>query len=242
MPIPTGDRPFDRLAAELVAAQLEAAPVLGSFLGLTAYDGALTDMSAGAIAARERADDAWKERFAALPDADLTADEQVDRDLVVMVLTGRQVMRDWQGWRRNPDDYAGPALNGLHILLLHGLRRPEPLARAIVSRLEGIPDLLAAGRANLDAELAAPELVRRAQGMARAGAPSVRSLHTQVEERYAGQVAEAAEPAAAAFEEWAAFLDGLAEKATGGWAIGEERYDGLLRHAEGLDYGARELR
>src|SRR4051794_3881126 len=101
MPIPVGDRPFDALAAELVAAELEASPIMGSFLGLTAYDGALPDMTASAVAAREKASDAWRERFAAVPDADLTADEQVDRDLVVMVLTGRQVMNDWQGWRRN---------------------------------------------------------------------------------------------------------------------------------------------
>jgi uncharacterized protein (DUF885 family) len=242
MPIPTGDRPFDTLAAELVAAELAAAPVLGSFLGLTAHDGALPDLSAGAIAAREKETDAWQERFAALPDDELTPDERVDRDLVTMVLTGRQVMRDWAGWRRNPDDYAGAALNGLHILLLHGLRAPGPLAAAITSRLAGIPDLLAAGRANLEAELAAPELVRRAQGMARAGAPYVRSLHTQVDPAHAKAVEAAAEPAAAAFEEWAAFLDALAERASGGWAIGEARYDGLLRHAEGLGYGARELR
>jgi uncharacterized protein (DUF885 family) len=242
MPIPTGDRPFDRLAAELMAAELEAQPVLGSFLGLTAYDGALPDLSAAGVAARERATDAWRERFEALTDEDLTADERIDRDLVVMILTGRQVMRDWQGWRRSPDDYAGPALNGLHILLVHGLRGDAELAAALTSRLAAIPDVLAAGRANLQADLAAPELVRRALGMARAGSSYVRSLGGQVAPAHRADLEKAAEPAAEAFEEFARFLDDLAERATGEWAIGETRYDGLLRHAEGLDYGARVLR
>ena len=82
MPIPTGDRPFDRLAADLVADQLAAHPTLGSTLGLTEYDAMLPDMSADAIAAQERSEDAWLERFRALPDDDLDADERIDRDQI----------------------------------------------------------------------------------------------------------------------------------------------------------------
>lgn len=55
------------------------------------------------MAARERATDAWRERFAALPDEGPATDERIDRDLVVMTLTARQVRRAWQGRRRNPD-------------------------------------------------------------------------------------------------------------------------------------------
>src|SRR3712207_8398032 len=40
------------------------------------------------------------------------------------------------------------------------------------------------------------------------------------------------EVAAAAFERFGAHLEELAQRATGEWAIGEERYDALLRHAE----------
>jgi len=47
MPIPTGDRPFDRLVAELVADQCTANPILGSVLGLTEYDESLPDLSPG---------------------------------------------------------------------------------------------------------------------------------------------------------------------------------------------------
>ena len=59
MPIPVGDRPFDRLAAELVADQCTASPTLGSVLGLTEYDEALPDLSADGIAATQRVEDAW---------------------------------------------------------------------------------------------------------------------------------------------------------------------------------------
>jgi len=242
MPIPTGDRPFDRLAAELIAEQAAGQPVLGSSLGLTDYDDRLPDMSADAIAAREQSEQRWRERLAALPDADLTHDERIDRDLVVMVLTGRDVMRDWYDWRRNPDAYAGPVLNGLYLLLLHRLRPEAELAQAAAARLRAAPELLAQGRANLDAELASPELVGRGVGMARAGAAYARGLPGQFDQRYRAELAEPAEQAGAAFDGFAAFLEDLAARAHGEWSIGEQRYDGLLRHAEGLSFGARELR
>jgi uncharacterized protein (DUF885 family) len=242
MPIPTGDRPFDRLAADLIADQLADQPVLGTYLGVTGYDDRLPDRSADAIAARDRREDAWLERFAALPDADLTHEERIDRDLVTMTLTGRRLMRDWYGWRRNPDAYAGPALNGLHLLLM---RRPAPepeLARSMAARLQATPALLAQGEANLDAELASPDLVRRAIGMARAGAAYARSVPGEFAEQHRAGLAEPAEAAGSAFDRFTAFLEELAARAHGDWAIGERRYDGLLRHAEGLSYGARELR
>src|SRR5688500_8733849 len=150
MPIPTSDRPFDRLASELVADQLAAEPTLGSTLGLTEYDELLPDLSAEAIAARERSEDAWLERFRALPDADLDADEQIDRDLVVMVLQGRAAKRDWADWRRSPDHYAGTALSSVFGLLMYRLR-PEPeMADEVADRMAAQPELPAQGIAHLD--------------------------------------------------------------------------------------------
>jgi uncharacterized protein (DUF885 family) len=241
MPIPTGTRPFDRLAAELLEDQLAAEPNLGTFLGTADYDDRVADKSAAAIAERQRREDVWLQRFETLDD-ELNLDERIDRALVMMVLRGRQVTRDWEGWRRSPDDYAGSALTGLQLLLLNRDADDPGLPAALAARLRGTPELLAQGRANLEAELAAPELVERGVGMARAGAGYARSIAGLVPEDQRATVAEAGESAGAAFENFAEFLGGLAEKATGGWAIGESRYDGLLRYAEGLSYGAREMR
>jgi hypothetical protein len=54
MPIPTGTRPFDRLAAELLEDQLAAEPNLGTFSGITDHDHRVTDKSAVAIVERQR--------------------------------------------------------------------------------------------------------------------------------------------------------------------------------------------
>ncbi|MGN6333679.1 MAG: DUF885 domain-containing protein [Motilibacteraceae bacterium] len=241
--LPAPSTPFDRLAAELAADELAAQPVHASALGLTEHDHRLPDLSADAIAQRQRTEDRWFTRFTALPDEELAADERIDRDLVLMVLRGRQVMRDWADWRRSADAYAGTALQGVFVLLLNRLRPEAELAAAVAARLRATPALLEQGAANLDPELASPELLRRALGQVAAGAAYARSLSGQFgEDAGRREVAEAGEVAAQAFERFGAVVEDLAGRARGAWAIGEERYDGLLRLAEGLPYGTRELR
>jgi uncharacterized protein (DUF885 family) len=242
--MPTTDTasPFAALASELVADQLTANPVLGSSLGLVEHDEALPDMSAGAVAARERAEDAWTRRLAELADADLSDDDRIDRDLALMVLRGRSAMRDWADWRRSPDHYAGVALGGVFGLLMNRLR-PEPdLARAVAARLRATHDLLDQGIANLDPALAHPALLRRALGQISAGVGYARSVAGEFSDEARPEVAEAGELAAQAFERFGAHVESLVDKATGDYAIGEARYDALLRQAEGLSYGTRELR
>ena len=245
MPIRYQDRPFDALAEQLVNDQLEAEPVLGTNLGLTEYDGLLPDRSAEAIHARERAEDAWLDRFAGLDDAELSTEERVDRDLVVMVLRGRAVRRDWLDWRRSPDWYASAVLQGAHLLLLYRLHPDAELAQALTARLQAAPRLLAQGLDNLDPDLVAPELLPRAIAMVRAGAGYLRGIGAELPDladpdRTALDAASA--QAAIALTEFAERLDAMTGLARGDWALGEQRYDGLLRYAEGLGYGTRELR
>lgn len=243
MPIPTSDRPFDVLAAELADEQFRASPTLASGLGLTEFDHDLPDMSAAAIAARERREDEWTRRLRELGDDELNDAEAIDRDLVLMVLRGRAVLREWADWRRSPDHYAGAALSGVFGLLTHRLRPPAELASAVASRLDATPGLLQEGIDNLDPELAHPAILRRGLGMVRAGIAYARSVAAEFEEGEGrAAVAAAGEVAARAYEEFARHVESLAGRAHGEWAIGEGRYDALLRDAEGLGYGTRELR
>jgi uncharacterized protein (DUF885 family) len=243
MPIPTGERPFDVLAAELVADQCAANPLLGTVLGLTEYDESLPDLSAAAVEARELDEDAWADRLRALDDGDLNEDERIDRDLALMVLAGRARMRDWADWRRSPDHYAGTALSSVFILLTHRLRAEADLAQAVAARLRATPALLEQGADNLDPALAHPALLTRALGQIGAGAAYARSVADEFgDESAAASVRAAGELAAAAYERFGEHVQSLVEKATGDWAVGEARYDALLTEAEGLGYGTRALR
>jgi uncharacterized protein (DUF885 family) len=243
MPMPDGDPQFDRLVADLVDDQLRANPVLASGLGVTEHDGELPDLSADGIAARERAEDDWARRLREVEAVRLSDEQRVDRDLALMVLRGRELQRDWADWRRTPDAYAGSALSGVFGLLQNRLRPEGELAEAVAARLRGTPALLEACRENLDKTLASPVLLRRSLGQIGAGVAYSRSVSAEFggDRTAEALVADAGEVAATAFEELGAYVEAMVDGATGDWAIGEERYSALLREAEGLPYGAREL-
>ena len=238
--------PLDQLVSEFMAREFAMSPTLATAVGADGYDALLPDLSESAILANERADDEWTERFSAsaLPDAELSHDERIDRDLVLSTLRGRAVMRDWAVWRRNPDTYLNPGLGGVFYLFLHRTRPEAEIAVDAAARLRGVPALLAAGRANLSAELASPIFVTRALGQARAGVVYAREL---VPAEVSGDASrrlllDAGEVAAAAYEQFASWLESFALQAGGSYAIGEERYSALLMEKEGLLYGARALR
>ncbi len=232
------------LIEELLEDEFEANPLLASGLGLTGYDDRLPDLSASAWQRRAVREDHWLGRLREVSEGSLTdPEDRADRDLAVATLRGRQIMRDWSDWRRNPDHYTAPGLSGVFGLFLHRLRPDADLCASAVARLEATPDLLAQGRANLDPELASPLLVRRALGQARSAVTYTGeqvALHVD-DAGLRTRLDRAGAVAAAAYAEFVPFLEGLEQSARGGWAIGEARYDALLREREGLAYGARGL-
>jgi uncharacterized protein (DUF885 family) len=235
---------FQELVDQFLTEEFEASPVLASGLGLTEYDDRLDDLSADAFRRRDADATRWRERFEAVPDADLDAQTGIDRDLALSVLRGREILADWQNWRRDPQTYSGPILQGVFGLFLHRLR-PEPeLALAAAARLAEAPRAVEQGIANISGELAHPLIVSRGAGSARGGARYLRELlPAEVApgpER--DRLVEAGGRAADALERWVTFLDDLAVRATGTWQLGEERYSRLLREREALPYDALSLR
>lgn len=235
--------PFSALVRDFLAEQYREHPVRASGMGLTEFDDQLDDLSAEAYTRRADTSRAWRERFAALDAAELTFDEAIDRDLAVASLTEQGVYDEWEVWRRQPDYYLNPGMRGVFTLFLHGLRPEGELVAAAAARLRQVPDNLAAGRANLRPELVPEVLLNRAINQARAGATYTRHLlPAQIGEAHRETMAAAGAEAGDAFEAYAAFLEEMRPAATGDWAFGEERYDTVLREAELLGFGARELR
>jgi uncharacterized protein (DUF885 family) len=217
-------------------------PAHAQLLGAEGFDGQLGDHSAEAMLRRDRQAADWLARFDALaPAADL--DEEIDRRLAVAQLRGQQLLADWPIWRRDPAAYLSLTFFSLLIPYVHRLHPEEYLVEDTLAKLAQLPDVLAACRDNLDAELAAPLLVGRGLGQCRTGRAFVTSsLPAMVgDERLAARIREAAEPAAAAFDETAGFLEEFQDKARGDWRMGERLYSALLIERERLGYGAAEL-
>jgi uncharacterized protein (DUF885 family) len=235
---------FESLIDEFLHEEYEESPVNASGLGLTEYDERLDDLSAAAFARRESRATEWRGRFRAVPDAELSADERIDRDLAAAILTGRTIMADWIPWRRDPVVYSGPVTSGLFGLFLHRLRPERELVDAAIARLGEAPRALEQGRANLDPTLAHPLILARGRDAARGAARYVRDLLPGEADTEQDRVrlADAGAKAARALDAWAGYLDEMARRATGSWQLGEDRYTRLLREREALPYDTRGLR
>ncbi|HEX2765230.1 MAG TPA: DUF885 domain-containing protein [Candidatus Limnocylindria bacterium] len=235
---------FADLADAFLREELDNSPVRGTALGLTEYDDRLDDLSEAAITRQIQRDAHWLETFRALTDDELSDDERIDRDLVVSTLRGRQIVEDFLMWRRQPDTYLNPGMQGIFLLFLHQLRPVEELVDAAISRMSQIPDNLADGERNLDPSLVPPIFLERAANQARAGARYVREiLPSQVEDpKLRDRIAEQGERTAQAYEAYVAFLEDMRPIASGEWALGEARYSALLQEKELLGFDARELR
>src|ERR687886_27047 len=100
---------FAELARTFFDETLTDSPVLASQLGIDGFDDRLDDLSEHAFADRQRRSAAWLQRFEQLPaSACASLDEQLDRDLICSTLRGREILADWQIWRRQPEIYLNP--------------------------------------------------------------------------------------------------------------------------------------
>ena len=235
---------FGSLVDSFLKEEYEDSPTLASSLGLTEYDERLDDTSAAAYERRRASDLEWLRKFRAVADDGLGAAERIDRDLLVSVLRGRELYQPLEMWKRQPNYYLNPGLNGVFSLFLHRLRPERELAAAAAKRLEGVPTNISDGIANLDFARTPRVYAERAIGQAKAAARYARELvPAEVKDASSKQrLTEAGAKAAHAFDEFAAYLESNKERATGDWAIGEELYSALLREKELLPFGAAELR
>jgi len=234
---------FADLAMRFLKEEYEDSPVMASALGLTAYDERLDDLSAAAFERRRASDIEWLRRFRAVPDDGLGG-ARVDRDFLIGILRGREILHPVQMWRKQPATYLGPGLQGVFILFLHRLRPERELAEAARARLEQVPQAIEHGMANLDPALVPPIYVERAIGQSKAAARYARELvPAEVQDpKVREPLAAAGARAAAAFERFGTYLEDLQRKASGSYAVGETVYTALLREKELLGYDARSLR
>src|SRR5947209_3297272 len=236
--------PFASLVKSYLDERFEESPTWASTLGLTAYDERSDDLSAEAFERRDALVIEWTRRFRAVTDAELDPGERIDRDVVLSSLRGRELLLPRVQWRRQPATYLEPSLQGVFTLFLHRLRPERELADAARMRLEGAAAHVAAGRRNLDLVRTPRVYVDRAIGQAKAAVRYARELvPAEIKEpALRARLADAGAKAAAAYEEFAAFLDANKENARGDYAVGADLYTALLKEKELLPYDARALR
>ncbi|ASO19994.1 uncharacterized protein (DUF885 family) [Actinoalloteichus hoggarensis] len=235
--------PLTGLVDEYLDWYYDRHPVHAATLGSEAHRHTLGDFSASALQSVEAEQARWLRRFEQIDAAGLTVDDTVDRDLLIATLRGGAIHARWPSWRRDPSVYTGPIFTSLFLTFLRGGAPESELVASACGRLAEVPAVLAACRANLDPELAAPLLVGRALDQARTGREFLTSaLPAMVTDPgLRARLAEAAVPAAEAFDTLVAFLTEFAERARGDWRMGEQSYSALLLDKELLGYDTAEL-
>ena len=125
-------------------------PSIAAGNGLHAHDDALEDFSAEAIAAEVTWQREYRSRLDAIDPAPLSADERVDRRILLGVVDGWLLDLDAvRTWTRNPMIYASAISDGVHNLMtMESAPAAQRMALA-ASKLGAVPRLLASARENV---------------------------------------------------------------------------------------------
>jgi uncharacterized protein (DUF885 family) len=149
-----GSAEFNRLVDEYFAAVFAWRPSAASDTGLHEHDTELEDLSHERIAARAAELKAFLARLEAMtgPDASppLSADELMDaRAIMSDARSGLLDLETLQVYDKNPMIYAGLPGNAVDILVKRDFAPAADRLRRVIARLEKVPTLYAAARANL---------------------------------------------------------------------------------------------
>jgi uncharacterized protein (DUF885 family) len=125
-------------------------PSIASGNGLHAHDADLEDFSASAVSNEVAWLRAFRARLDRVDPAPLTADDRVDRRILLGIVDGWLLDLDTvRTWTRNPMIYASAITDGVHNLMtMESSPAPERM-KAASSKLRQVPRLLAAARENL---------------------------------------------------------------------------------------------
>lgn len=125
-------------------------PSIAAGNGIHTHDDLLEDFSAPAIQ-REIAElTQQRAELAAFDSATLTPDERVDRRILDGIIDGWLLEQETlQNWKRNPMLYASAVADGVHNEMVMEYASAPDRMRRIIAKLQGVPALLAAARANV---------------------------------------------------------------------------------------------
>lgn len=148
-PMQIGDE-FDRLAREYFEASYRASPTSATELGLHEYDDRLDDLSAQGLRGYAQQLRSFRAKFEALDPGAVENGMGTDRELIIAeiesTLLSLESVRDWE---RDPSFYVSGPLFSIFLLASRDFAPLQERIHNLAARLDQLPELLAAGKANL---------------------------------------------------------------------------------------------
>ena len=221
-------------------------PTAATIAGLHDFDDRLADMSEQGFADREAFTDRWLHVFESHDPSALGPTDRTDLALILGELRGEKALRPFQRHVRQPSLYSDAITRGAYYALIREEGDTETRFGALAERLEQAPAALQHAIANLDADRVPPVYVVIAGETATAGATFVRAILPSLApegSKAKAALAGAGKRAGDALDQYASWLrDDLMRRAKGGFAIGRDAFDALLRDKELLPYDAVSLK
>ena len=235
----TDDAEYEAVAEEYIKTYLAAYPLEGTTLGLHEYDGKISDYSRLALDAELHRLRRFDDRLAKFDPAKLSPRQSIDlRILQAAVKKDLFEMQDMAGFERNPMVYAGAA--DVNVYIKRNFAPLEDRVRSLIAVESQIPNILTAGRTNLNETLPKP-YVEFAIQIARGSddflkKDLVAAISGLKDEQLRAAFSDANRRAASALNDYAAWLTReRLPKANFDFALGEEKFRRFLAQTELVD-------
>ncbi len=233
------DTEFTAVAEEFIKGYLSARPLLGTQLGFHEYDGRAADFSRLALDAELQRLRRFEDRLRKFSPEKLRPRTAVDlRILQAAVANELFEFQEVHKFERNPMTYAQCA--NLNIYIARNWSPLEDRVRSLTAIEAQIPNLLIAGKTNLEAVLPRP-YVELAIEIARGSADFLRkdmvaAVEGLKDQQVRGNFMEANRKAVLALTDFAAWLEKeKLPKASPDFAIGEAKFQRWLSETELVD-------
>jgi uncharacterized protein (DUF885 family) len=241
---------FDQLSNDYFSEAFAFEPTAGTAAGFHQYDAQLEDYSATRVAAHvrvlhgllDRTLALWTERVA------LPFDDQIDLEALDSRVHADLLEWETMGFKlQNPMTYSGLPGTSLDVLLKRDFAPPAERLKSVIARLQRIPSLYAAGKANL--KTPPKEWTDLAKRMGNGTLGYLQdSLATWAKDAAGSDPITVAEfnrvntTAIAATQDWLHFLEkDLARRSAGSWAIGPTNFASKLQTEEMISEPIPEL-
>ena len=241
----TADAEYEAVADEYIKGYFAARPLQGTALGLHEYDGKITDYSRLALDAELSRLRRFDDRLAKFDPSKLSLRQSIDlRILQAAVKKELFQMQDMSTFERNPMVYARAA--DVNVYVKRNFAPLEDRVRSLVAIESQIPNILIAGKTNLNDVLPKP-YVELAIQIARGSSDFLKkNLVAAVvglkDEQIRGAFQDTNRRAANALADYAAWLEReKLPKASPDFALGEEKYRRLLAQTELVDLPSKKI-
>jgi uncharacterized protein (DUF885 family) len=149
-PAPAGGSSFAAMVDEYLDQFAARHPSIAAGNGLHAHDDTLEDFSPASVAAEVAWLNTFRGRLDRVDPAPLTADERVDRRILLGIVDGWLLDLDRvRTWTRNPMIYVAAISDGVHNLVTMESSPAPVRMKQLTAKLAGVPRLLASARTNV---------------------------------------------------------------------------------------------